>query len=329
MANSFVSRVIFLWSVGVSALLYVHKVEAAVQMSVQSSLHRGESPFDPNDVASVGDLSFELFGDPLKPAVTLIHGLGGDKRTWTRVAHDLARDHFVITYDQRGHGQSRKEGENFSSKTMAYDLRALLEQLRIDKTHLVGHSMGARTAARFAAEFPDLTLSVTFEDMHMKGRSRELPDHLEASRTLRSLNSRSFASFRELTDAYSPFQKVLPSRWWEKVKNDDQGQYLFPSRLHNHMLYETQALQEDLTEALRQIRAPVMFLAADLFPVLFEIGIDHARATKPDAKIIVVEGSTHGIHVSQQQLFLTHVREFLDSASAATAGECGRYFGLK
>ena len=83
-------------------------------------------------------------------AVVLVHGLGCSHHHWTPVAKRLARNYCVYAWDARGHGHSRPlPGIPITLKRLANDLRQLLDHFGLDRSVLVGHSMGAMTVMQY------------------------------------------------------------------------------------------------------------------------------------------------------------------------------------
>jgi haloacetate dehalogenase len=56
--------------------------------------------------------------------------------------------------DLRGYGGTEKPASGYDKRTMANDIRALLQHLKIEKVSTVGHDRGARVATRFAKDHP-------------------------------------------------------------------------------------------------------------------------------------------------------------------------------
>jgi pimeloyl-ACP methyl ester carboxylesterase len=78
--------------------------------------------------------------------VVLVHGFPDTKRLWSKQVPALVDAGFqVITYDQRGYGESDKpEGvDAYAIPFLAIDLTAILDHFGIEKAHLVGHDWGA------------------------------------------------------------------------------------------------------------------------------------------------------------------------------------------
>ena len=94
-------------------------------------------------------------------AVVLLHGWTQRIELMEDIADSLADTHRVIVLDERGFGSSTK----FASPSrfglaMVDDVIALLDHLRIQRAHLVGHSMGAAVAANVALRYPNRVAAV-------------------------------------------------------------------------------------------------------------------------------------------------------------------------
>jgi pimeloyl-ACP methyl ester carboxylesterase len=89
------------------------------------------------------------------PAVVLLHGYSGSLAAWIGFADLLSSSHRVIAADMRGFGESSKfaEAARFG-EPMADDVVHLLDHLKVERAHLVGHSMGALIAANVVARYP-------------------------------------------------------------------------------------------------------------------------------------------------------------------------------
>ena len=87
--------------------------------------------------------------------VVLLHGLGATNASLLPTLWDLARDHRVVAPDLPGFGESAKPVRSYNAQFYARWLAALLDQLGIDRVHLVGNSMGGRVALEAGLEHPD------------------------------------------------------------------------------------------------------------------------------------------------------------------------------
>ncbi len=99
-----------------------------------------------------------------KPALVLAHGITDHGMCWRRVAQALEQEYDVIMVDARGHGHSDAPETGYSSQDHAADLAGLIEGLALEKSTLIGHSMGASNAAKVAGEYPNLVSRIILED---------------------------------------------------------------------------------------------------------------------------------------------------------------------
>jgi pimeloyl-ACP methyl ester carboxylesterase len=102
-------------------------------------------------------LTYDTFGDPRRPAMLLIQGLGAHMIGWHA---DLCRqlaDHgyHVIRFDNRDVGLSQKfPAGGYTLADMAADTAGLLDALHITDAHIVGQSMGGMIAQHLAVDHP-------------------------------------------------------------------------------------------------------------------------------------------------------------------------------
>ena len=136
----------------------------------------------PNVKANGIELEYETFGDPARPPVLLIMGLGAQMISWDDdfVGLLVDRGHHVIRFDNRDVGLSSKieggadlsqaigvamaggeVGAPYTLSDMAADAAGLLDALAIPAAHVVGASMGGMIAQTLAVEHPEKVLSLT------------------------------------------------------------------------------------------------------------------------------------------------------------------------
>ncbi len=111
------------------------------------------------------DLNFKEFGkgDPL----IILHGMFGTLDNWQTLGKQLAEHFTVFLVDQRNHGRS-PHTDTLSYLEMAEDLGEFMTANWIYKTHLLGHSMGGKTAMQLATTHPDLVDKLVVVDIAPK-----------------------------------------------------------------------------------------------------------------------------------------------------------------
>jgi pimeloyl-ACP methyl ester carboxylesterase len=88
-------------------------------------------------------------GEPL----IFIHGVGLDHTMWNQQIDSLSDSFRVIVYDMLGHGGSEHPPAPYSLSQYVEQLLGLMDYLQIEKTHLVGFSMGGMVAQAFALTY--------------------------------------------------------------------------------------------------------------------------------------------------------------------------------
>ncbi len=110
------------------------------------------------------------------PAVLLLHGFLEDLTMWDDLEREFSKKNRVVRIDLLGHGLTENQGEVHSMEDQAEMVKTLLEELKIDRYAVIGHSMGGYIALAMAELYPrDLTGLVLMN-------STSLPDSADKKR---------------------------------------------------------------------------------------------------------------------------------------------------
>lgn len=151
----------------------------------------------------------ELYGPDGAPAVVLAHGWTCAIGFWAAQVRDLAVDHRVVVYDQRGHGRSPEVGrDGYSTRALADDLEAVLAAALApgEKAVLAGHSMGGM-AIMAAADRPGLREHAVAALLCSTGSSRLVAESLVLPMRAGALRTR---LTRAVLGARAPLGPVTP-----------------------------------------------------------------------------------------------------------------------
>jgi 3-oxoadipate enol-lactonase len=98
-------------------------------------------------------IAHEVHGDG--PPVLLVQGLGYGRWGWEPIAGPLAAWFRVMTFDNRGIGDSDKPPGPYTARMLAADAVVVLDELGIERAHVVGASLGGMVAQELAAAWPE------------------------------------------------------------------------------------------------------------------------------------------------------------------------------
>lgn len=89
--------------------------------------------------------------------LTFIHGAGGSSTIWFKQIRYFRHDYNILLLDLRGHGKSQedrwKKGDSFSD--LADEIIEVLDYLNIQRTHMIGMSLGTIVAQTIADKYPE------------------------------------------------------------------------------------------------------------------------------------------------------------------------------
>ncbi|MDQ6774588.1 MAG: alpha/beta hydrolase [Candidatus Dormibacteraeota bacterium] len=124
----------------------------------------------------------ELVGVGAQTPVALIPGTFSDRRTWLKVTGTLSGRRRCLLFDPRGTGRTPDPGTAFGPDELVDDLLQALDSAGLERTHLVGHSLGATVALVAAARHPgrvDRVVAVA-PSMDVDARTLAVLDNWEA-----------------------------------------------------------------------------------------------------------------------------------------------------
>jgi pimeloyl-ACP methyl ester carboxylesterase len=102
-----------------------------------------------------GEIHVREDGDPSDPPLVLIHGFAASMRWWDAITPLLARERYVVRIDLLGHGGSEKPREGYSMESQADVVASVLDELVVERAHVVGHSMGGLVATALLERHPE------------------------------------------------------------------------------------------------------------------------------------------------------------------------------
>jgi N-formylmaleamate deformylase len=244
-----------------------------------------------------------------KPPLVLSHGNSDNGLCWTRVAQVLEKDYDVIMPDARGHGFSDAPEAAYSTLDRAADLAGLIQVLGLEKPGVMGHSMGARTTATVAADYPGLVRCAILEDPSWGGRLSGLSPEERSTRAeeRRASMLERKAQTREEVMAFGREQNPA----WAEVEFGPWADSKL--QVSPNILALFQLPPDDWTQIVPNITCPTLLVTADpeLGSIMTAEVAKTAASMNSHIQVVHISGAGHNIRREQFGQFVRAVTGFL------------------
>lgn len=261
--------------------------------------------------------------------VIFVHEYAGDYRTWEPQMRHFSRLHRCITYSQRGYPPSDvpTDGARYSQDIARDDVIALMDAFKIDKAHVVGHSMGAYTALHVGLHAPARCLSVVAGGCGW-GSTPDVKKR-EEMKALAAETGKMFAE--EGIAAAAAKYADAPMRQAQKNK-DPRGHAEFARMLAEHSaqghaqtMLNLQLKRPTLWEmeaALKRFAVPLLIIVGDEDEPCID-GSVFLKRIVPTAGLLVIPRSGHNVPAEEPAAFNAALAELF------AAAEAGRWLAHK
>jgi 3-oxoadipate enol-lactonase len=252
------------------------------------------------------------------PALVLVHGHGGAKEDFFDQIEDLARDHRIVTFDLRGHGESDgpEDESAYSLDRFAADITNVVDALGIPTFRLLGHSMGGMIVRRFVLVSPERV-----DALVLMNTSPGPPPDLDAGMIdlgVQIANEQGMDELKRVMDAFSPlstpaYEKMLIERPGYREFGDAKWETLSRA-MYTSTMVEIRDQPDQLAE-LARVRCQTLVIVGAEDERFFGVSQAMAR-TIAGAQLAVVENAGHSPQFENGPAWLETVREFLAAVDA-------------
>jgi len=260
------------------------------------------------------DIHYVRTGDGSQPPVVLIHGFTDNGRCWERVALAIESAFDVVMIDSRNHGES--SAAVGSCADMAVDVAALAAKLELAPTVVVGHSLGAITAAEFAAQHPELVTHLVLEDPPWRRRRTARPDKAASGTASTDARRESLQSFIDSFSGMSHDEIVEMGRSQHPLWNDldfaawgQSKQQVRPEAIES-------ITRHDWAEVVPKLQCPTLLIHGEV-ELGGVVGGDVAAeviALNPLVSSAEVAGTGHNVRREGFEAYLEQLRSFVSDS---------------
>jgi pimeloyl-ACP methyl ester carboxylesterase len=242
-------------------------------------------------------------GQPL----IIIHGLFGSSSNWRSIARRLAGDFHVYTVDLRNHGRSPWR-DDMSYHALAMDIANFITTHNLHGSHVMGHSLGGKTAMVLALQYPDVMQRLAILDIAPVTYAHTQLGYINAMQAL------NLSAVTRRTDADAALRESVP----DTIVRQFLLQNLVQNGSHFEWRINLDALANYMDEMIafptfapNQFRGPTLLLyGMDSDYVLPEHhNIIHGYF--PMTQIVGTEHTGHWLHVQQPNAVVHAIGQFL------------------
>ena len=254
------------------------------------------------------------WGSAEQPPLLCLHGITQTAHSWDEVAADLAADYRVLSFDQRGHGNSdwAPDGD-YTRHTQAADVDAISATLELPPFVLAGMSMGGINAVTFTARHPEKVRALIIVDVSPEIQARGVENIRNFIQAADELDS--FAAFVERAHQFNPRRSLdnIRSRLTYNLKQLPNGKWTWKydkALRSGERSFQASALL-NLWDDVRAIRCPTLIIKGGDSDILSADSAAKLQAAVPNSRLAVVPGAGHSVMGDNPQAFVAAVREFL------------------
>lgn len=243
-----------------------------------------------------------------KPLI-FIHGWGCDSRYFSDQVEKLKNDYRIITYDLRGHGNSKNIASGFTMAQLSQDLQSLIQYLNLKKVNLIGWSLGVLVICEYIKQFGCSNIDrICFEEMTPKLINE---DGWELGFSNHYYNLMALSS--------------MCSDWPEFCRNFFYGMFVKGSKVPDTMGWALQKLIEsnplplinmwidmslqDYRNVLLTINIPCLLLYGKQSLLNKNVGT-YMHGQIKDSKLVYFDNASHALHLEKSDDFYNELIRF-------------------
>jgi 3-oxoadipate enol-lactonase len=232
------------------------------------------------------------------PLLLFLHGLGGRRQNWDAQLAFFSKQFKAAAWDARGYGESDDYEGPLQFSVFSDDVLRLLDHFKVEKTFLVGLSMGGRIARNFALHHPERVAALV------------LANTTPGFGSLTPQQVREFVEQRRNADPIELAQRLV-SPHARPGARDDLVASLRAVHRESYLKTLEASVAQDQAAAIERIRAPTLVVTSEddrLYPPA--IAQDMVRRI-PGARLALIERAGHLSNMEQPDRFNQVVLEFL------------------
>ena len=262
--------------------------------------------------------------------IIFVHEFAGNYRSWEPQTNYLSRYYQCISFCARGYPPSEvpKNESSYSQERAWRDILSVMDNLKIEKAHIVGLSMGGFATLHLGINAQDRVLSLVIAgcgygaipvDKTSFNKEADFSNiSLDSAKIILNEGMDKFGSEYALGPSRVQFQNKDPKGWQlfndQLIKHDPVGSANTLLGVQNKRpnLYS-------LEDEISGITCPTLIINGDEDDMCLEVGLYLKRSIKT-AGLLIVPKTGHTINLEEPDLFNNHLLKFFTSVNSSSWG---------
>ena len=278
---------------------------------------------------NLDELTVDVDEEGSGPAVVLVHGSAGDRRSWDEVRPRLASRFRVLSYSRRFHWPNPPAAgtDRYAMTTHVDDLVRVIETAAPGPVHLVGHSYGGFVSLLTAVRRPDLVgRLVVVEPPVIPLVLGEPPSPARVARLMVARPRLAAAIIRFGARGLTPARRAARAGDLDRAVEIFGRAVLGPTSFARLSVERREQAQLNVSaaellgplfdpltaEQLGAVAAPTLLLSGADSPSIWPLLADELHRHLPHSTRQVIAGTSHDVPMSQPERFLGAVVPFLE-----------------
>lgn len=250
------------------------------------------------------ELQYAEQGAATGTPVILLHGYTDSWYSYEQVMAHLPTYVHVYAISQRGHGLSGKPRKGYAPEDFSADVAAFMEELHIPSAVIVGHSMGAVIAQRFAIDHPERTKGLVLLGAFAGFKNN--PGLQEFSKIIEQLKDPIDSAFVHEFQQSTVANKIDGMEMHTYVSESRQ----VPARVWIEVMKGLMPI--DYVKDLKKIDVPVLIVYGNKDGIVPATDQDILAAHMKHVTRITYDGVGHGLHWEKPKIFANDLLTFIN-----------------
>lgn len=243
-------------------------------------------------------------------AIVMLHGFLGSSADYSLFLSELSKSYYSIAFDLPGHGKSTfLSKEAYLIDNTILILHSQLQDLGVNKIHLIGYSMGGRVALSLANAFPEMIASLTLISSTAglkteQERQQRIENDARIIDKIKTMDMTDFLHFWYSQQIFSFSSERINSILSQRLMNNK-------SEVIKSLRFAGTGMMTPLWDNLQNLNFPILLLSGEKDKKFVRI-CEEMHKLLPDSRNIVVQNSSHNLLLDTPVETLNLITKFIN-----------------